>query len=184
MVTARGAHLEVLSLQPDGAELAAVAFLARHSGRTLDAYRQDLRGFFTWMTAHEVAVLDATRARTKSRHRSRTEPVPAARRRPLPSSTSPDPSIWRVPTSVRRGVSLSSASVAVGRCGGPVDTHPSGPGVVAEPPERFDDGEAGVVRVTPLRRKPRRLRTWGVGMASQGARRGYRRGSVAVRMRW
>ena len=28
---------------PDEAELAAVAFLARYSGRTLDAYRHDLR---------------------------------------------------------------------------------------------------------------------------------------------
>jgi hypothetical protein len=30
----------------DEAELAAVAFLARYSGRTLDAYRHDLHGFF------------------------------------------------------------------------------------------------------------------------------------------
>jgi len=30
----------------DEAQLAAVAFLARYSGRTLDAYRHDLRGFF------------------------------------------------------------------------------------------------------------------------------------------
>lgn len=29
----------------DEAQLAAAAFLARYSGRTLDAYRQDLRGF-------------------------------------------------------------------------------------------------------------------------------------------
>ena len=32
----------------DEAELAAVAFLARYSGRTLEAYRHDLRSFFTW----------------------------------------------------------------------------------------------------------------------------------------
>lgn len=31
----------------DEAELAAVAFLARYSGRTLEAYRHDLRSFFT-----------------------------------------------------------------------------------------------------------------------------------------
>ncbi len=62
MVTVRGAHVEVLSLPPDVAEVAAVAFLARYRGRTLDAYRQDLRGFFTWMAGHGVAVLDATRA--------------------------------------------------------------------------------------------------------------------------
>jgi hypothetical protein len=29
----------------DEAQLAAAAFLARYSSRTLDAYRQDLRGF-------------------------------------------------------------------------------------------------------------------------------------------
>ena len=32
----------------DEAQLAAVAFLARYSGRTLDAYRHDLRTFFQW----------------------------------------------------------------------------------------------------------------------------------------
>lgn len=32
----------------DEAELASVAFLARYSGRTLEAYRQDLPSFFTW----------------------------------------------------------------------------------------------------------------------------------------
>lgn len=62
MVTVRGAQVEVLSLPPDAAEVAAVAFLARYNGRTLDAYRQDLRSFFTWMAAHGVVVLDATRA--------------------------------------------------------------------------------------------------------------------------
>ena len=30
----------------DEAELAAAAFLARYNGRTLEAYRQDLRSFF------------------------------------------------------------------------------------------------------------------------------------------
>ena len=30
----------------DPAELAAIAFLARYSGRTLDAYRYDLRNLF------------------------------------------------------------------------------------------------------------------------------------------
>jgi integrase len=46
----------------DDAELAAAAFLARYSGRTLDSYRADLREFFQW--AHDVGVapLDATRA--------------------------------------------------------------------------------------------------------------------------
>ena len=46
----------------DEAELAAVAFLARYSGRTLDAYRHDLRNLFQWAADHGPPVLDATRA--------------------------------------------------------------------------------------------------------------------------
>ena len=42
----------------DPAEVAAIAFLARHSRRTLDAYRHDLR---KWAAGHDLAVLDATR---------------------------------------------------------------------------------------------------------------------------
>jgi site-specific recombinase XerD len=45
----------------DDAQLAAVAFLARYSGRTLDAYRHDLRGFFQWAADCELTVLAATR---------------------------------------------------------------------------------------------------------------------------
>lgn len=45
----------------DDAQLAAVAFLARYSGRTLDAYRHDLRGFFQWAADNNLAVLEATR---------------------------------------------------------------------------------------------------------------------------
>lgn len=45
----------------DDAQLAAVAFLARYSGRTLDAYRHDLRGFFQWAADNNLAVLAATR---------------------------------------------------------------------------------------------------------------------------
>lgn len=45
----------------DDAQLAAVAFLARYSGRTLDAYRHDLRGFFQWAADTNLAVLAATR---------------------------------------------------------------------------------------------------------------------------
>ena len=45
----------------DEAQLAAIAFLARYSGRTLDAYRDDLRGFFQWAADNELAVLAATR---------------------------------------------------------------------------------------------------------------------------
>ena len=32
----------------DEAQLAAVAFLARYGGRTLESYRADLRQFFQW----------------------------------------------------------------------------------------------------------------------------------------
>jgi integrase/recombinase XerD len=42
-------------------QLAAVAFLARYSGRTLDAYRHDLRGFFQWAEDTGLVVLSATR---------------------------------------------------------------------------------------------------------------------------
>jgi hypothetical protein len=45
----------------DDAQLAAVAFLGRYSGRTLDAYRDDLRGFFQWASDNNLAVLAATR---------------------------------------------------------------------------------------------------------------------------
>jgi len=45
----------------DEAELAAVAFLSRFNGRTLDAYRHDLRMFFQWAGDHDLAVLDARR---------------------------------------------------------------------------------------------------------------------------
>jgi site-specific recombinase XerD len=44
------------------AELAAAAFLARYSGRTLDAYRHDLRRYFQWAASRQVVVLGATRA--------------------------------------------------------------------------------------------------------------------------
>jgi Phage integrase, N-terminal SAM-like domain len=45
----------------DDAQLAAAAFLARYSGRTLEAYRHDLRGFFQWAADNAIAVLEATR---------------------------------------------------------------------------------------------------------------------------
>ncbi len=45
----------------DEAQLAAAAFLARYSGRTLDAYRHDLRSFFQWATDTGLEVLAATR---------------------------------------------------------------------------------------------------------------------------
>jgi integrase/recombinase XerD len=45
----------------DEAQLAAAAFLARYSGRTLDAYRHDPRGFFQWSADVGLVVLAATR---------------------------------------------------------------------------------------------------------------------------
>src|SRR5579863_6815095 len=42
-------------------ELAAVAFLARYSGRTLESYRYDLRSFFQWAADVDLDVLAATR---------------------------------------------------------------------------------------------------------------------------
>jgi integrase/recombinase XerD len=45
----------------DESQLAAAAFLARYSGRTLDAYRHDLRAFFQWATDRQLIVLNATR---------------------------------------------------------------------------------------------------------------------------
>src|SRR6266550_7971434 len=45
----------------DEAQLAAAAFLARYSGRTLDAYRHDLRAFFQWASDNQLIVLEATR---------------------------------------------------------------------------------------------------------------------------
>jgi hypothetical protein len=45
----------------DEAQMAAAAFLARYSARTLDAYRHDLRAFFQWATDSHLVVLRATR---------------------------------------------------------------------------------------------------------------------------
>jgi integrase/recombinase XerD len=46
----------------DEAQLAAVAFLARYRGRTLDSYRADLRQFFQWAATAGVPPLEASRA--------------------------------------------------------------------------------------------------------------------------
>lgn len=45
----------------DEPELAAAAFLARYQGRTLDAYRYDLRAFFQWAADERLDILKATR---------------------------------------------------------------------------------------------------------------------------
>lgn len=47
---------------PDEAQLAVAAFLARYSGRTLEAHRHDLRYLFQWATDQHLTVLGATRA--------------------------------------------------------------------------------------------------------------------------
>ena len=47
---------------PSEDQLAAIAFLARYSGRTLEAYRHDLKYFFQWAGDHDLDVLAATRA--------------------------------------------------------------------------------------------------------------------------
>ena len=59
--SARTIQLPEEELIVDEAQLAAVAFLARYSGRTLDAYRHDLRGFFQWTADSRFSVLAATR---------------------------------------------------------------------------------------------------------------------------
>ena len=56
-IRAPGGEYEV-----DEAQLAAVSFLARYNGRTLEAYRDDLRGFFQWASDHGIAVMQASRA--------------------------------------------------------------------------------------------------------------------------
>jgi site-specific recombinase XerD len=45
----------------DEDQLATVAFLARYRGRTLEAYRHDLRALFQWAADHDLAILEATR---------------------------------------------------------------------------------------------------------------------------
>ena len=50
-----------VAFEIDEAQLAAVSFLARYSGRTLEAYRHDLRGYFQWASDNDLAVLKATR---------------------------------------------------------------------------------------------------------------------------
>jgi Phage integrase, N-terminal SAM-like domain len=51
-----------VEFEVEEAQLAAISFLARFSGRTLEAYRHDLRGFFQWATEHGIAVMEASRA--------------------------------------------------------------------------------------------------------------------------
>jgi len=62
-ITVTSTALQVLEpdFVPDEGEVAAAAFLARYSGRTLDAYRHDLRGYFAWAADAGLPVLAATR---------------------------------------------------------------------------------------------------------------------------
>jgi hypothetical protein len=57
------AALSIVTEDPffDEGQVAAAAFLARYSGRTLDAYRYDLRCFFQWASDAHLAVLEAKR---------------------------------------------------------------------------------------------------------------------------
>jgi integrase/recombinase XerD len=57
------AELTILTEDPffDEGQVAAAAYLARYSGRTLDAYRYDLRCFFQWASDAHLAVLEAKR---------------------------------------------------------------------------------------------------------------------------
>jgi hypothetical protein len=76
-------------------QLAAVAFLARYSGRTLEAYRHDLRCLFQWSADHGLAVLAATRAHLELYRASMEErglaasPSTGAFPRPAGSTASP-----------------------------------------------------------------------------------------------
>jgi site-specific recombinase XerD len=45
----------------DEAQIAAAAFLARYTGRTLEAYRFDLRTYFQWAADVGLTVLEAKR---------------------------------------------------------------------------------------------------------------------------
>ena len=57
---------------PDEAQVEAAAFLARFDGRTLEAYRHDLRSYLQWATDQHLAVLDASRTHIEI-HRSTME---------------------------------------------------------------------------------------------------------------
>jgi hypothetical protein len=51
----------IIGFELDEAQLAAAAFLARYSGRTLEADRHDLRGYFQWAADNGIELLKATR---------------------------------------------------------------------------------------------------------------------------
>ena len=79
----------------DQASMAAVAFLARYSGRTLETYRYDLRSFFQWCVDIHLEVLQAKRAHIESGGRRwrigvwRRRPSTAGSQRSVGSIASP-----------------------------------------------------------------------------------------------
>ena len=64
MVTGRGAQVEVLSLAPEGAEVAAVrgGFLARYEAGHWTPTARTCAASSPWMSVHRVGVLEAARA--------------------------------------------------------------------------------------------------------------------------
>jgi hypothetical protein len=108
-IRAPGFEVEV-----DEAQLAAVSFLARYSGRTLEVYRHDLRGFFQWSSDHGVVIMEASRAHIElfrawmeaagSRRRRSTvgSRLCAARTRPRRSV----PSLWLATSTCSERITL------------------------------------------------------------------------------
>ena len=74
------------------AHMAAAAFLARYSGRTLETYRFDLRSYFEWCAGVGLAVLEAKRPhielyRTVTEQRASLRPPSIAGYPPSAAST-------------------------------------------------------------------------------------------------
>jgi integrase family protein with SAM-like domain len=95
----------------DPAQLAAIAFLARYSGRTLDAYRHDLRNLFQWAADHSLPVLEASRPHLEMYRSSMEERGLAAstidRRLPPPAASTGS----RTSTAEFRPTLLSTSAV-------------------------------------------------------------------------
>ncbi len=72
----------------DEAQLAAAAFLARYSGRTLESYRTDLRQFFQWSADVGLAPLAASHAHIEL-YRSSVEAAGSPRRLSTSSTRCP-----------------------------------------------------------------------------------------------
>ncbi len=95
----------VVQREVDEAELAAIAFLARYSGRTLEVYRQDLRFFFSWTASIGLEILAATRPHIELfRHHMEQRGLAASRSSPAPEVRPADRS--RPMKVNRRGVSV------------------------------------------------------------------------------